>query len=67
MNRLMNQLTHIGDIIATPFFLLMTIYFYYVEDKSYLEILLFLFSLACLIIDVTFSYFYLVGIKKKKY
>jgi hypothetical protein len=66
MNRLINKLTHIGDIIATPFFLLMTIYFYYIEDKTNLEILLFLFSLSCLLIDVTFSYFYLVGIKKKK-
>ena len=36
------------------------------DIKTNLEILLFLFSLSCLLIDVTFSYFYLVGIKKKK-
>ena len=66
MNKFVEKLTHIGDIFATPFFLLLTIYFYNIEDKTNLEILLFLFSFACLIIDVTFSYFYLVGIKKKK-
>jgi len=64
MNRFVEKLTHIGDILAIPFFILSTIYFYYIEDKTNLELLLFLFSLACLIIDITFSFFYIKGIKK---
>jgi len=64
MNRFVEKLTHIGDILAIPFFLLLTIYFYYIENKTNLELLLFLFSLACLVIDVTFSFFYIKGIKK---
>lgn len=48
-------------MIAVPFFILMTIYFYNLENKTPLEYLLFLFSLACFLIDVTFSYFYVFG------
>jgi hypothetical protein len=66
MNKLANKLTHIGDIIAIPFFLLLTIYFYKIENKSNLENILFLFSFACLIIDTTFTYFFLTGFKKKQ-
>lgn len=65
MNKLANKLTHIGDIIAIPFFLLLTIYFYKIENKSNLENILFLFSFACLIIDAIFTYFFLTGFKKK--
>ena len=65
MNKLANKLTHIGDILAIPFFLLLTIYFYKIENKSNLENILFLFSFVCLIIDTIFTYFYLTGFKKK--
>jgi len=66
MNKFIEKLTHIGDMLATPFFILLTIYFYKIENRTLLEEILFLFSFACLIIDVTFSYFYLVGLGKKK-
>jgi hypothetical protein len=66
MNKFAEKLTHIGDIIATPFFLLLTIYFYNIENKTNLEIILFLFSLSGFLIDFAFSYFYLVGLRKKK-
>ena len=55
MNRISNSLTHIGDMVAVPFFLLLSIYFYYIENKTNLEYLLFVFSLSCFFIDVTFS------------
>jgi len=66
MNKFINELTHIGDMLATPFFLLLTIYFYNIENRTLLQDILFLFSFACLIIYVTFSYFYLVGLRRKK-
>jgi len=65
MNKLANKLTHIGDMLAIPFFILLSIYFYKIENKSSLENLLFLFSFACLIIDSSFTYFYLIGSKRK--
>jgi len=66
MNKIANKLTHIGDIFAIPFFLLSVIYFYNKENKTFLENILFLFSIACLLIDSTFSYFYISGVKRKK-
>ena len=66
MNKFVNKLTHIGDMIAVPFFILMTIYFYRIENKTHLEYLLFLFSIACFLIDITFSYFYISGKTKNK-
>jgi len=63
MNKFAEKLTHIGDMVAVPFFLLLSIYFYYIEEKTPLEYLLFLFSVSCFLIDVTFSYFYLTGLK----
>jgi len=65
MNKFVEKLTHIGDMIAVPFFILLTIYFYNIENKTNLEYLLFLFSLSCFLIDVTFSYFFMIGKNKK--
>lgn len=65
MNKFVNKLTHIGDILALPFFILLSIYFYRIENKTPLEYLLFYFSVLCFMIDVTFSYFYLY-VKKVK-
>ena len=65
MNKFVEKLTHIGDMIAVPFFILLTIYFYNIENKTNLEYLLFLFSLSCLFIDFTFSYFFMIGKRKK--
>jgi hypothetical protein len=61
MNRFVNNLTHIGDILALPFFILLSIYFYNLENKTHLEYLLFLFSVSCFLIDITFTYFYITG------
>ena len=65
MNKFVNNLTHIGDMIAVPFFVLLSVYFYNLENKTPLENLLFLFSIACFLIDVTFSYFYIIGNTKR--
>jgi hypothetical protein len=65
MNKLVEKLTHIGDMLAVPFFILLVIYFYNIKNKTPFEWLLFLFSLSCFFIDVTFSYFYILGKKTK--
>lgn len=51
-----NYLSHIGDIIAIPFFILLTMYFYKIEKKSPLEWTFFLFCIGALIADVFFTY-----------
>lgn len=45
----------IGDILAIPFFILLSYYFYLKKNKTNIEKILFLFSLAALIIDTYFS------------
>lgn len=50
------NLNNLGDIIAIPFFFLLTIYFYNIPEKSNFEYILFLFSLSGLIADIYFTY-----------
>jgi hypothetical protein len=66
MYTLINKLTHIGDMLATPFFLLLVIYFYNMENKTPFENVLFLFSITGFLVDATFSYFYVFKFGKKK-
>ena len=42
-NNILNYISHYGDIIAIPFFTLLVIYFYNIENKSYIEYILFFF------------------------
>jgi hypothetical protein len=60
MNKLINKITHIGDILAIPFFALLTYYFYNIENKNVIEYILFLFSIFGLVIDTIFTYFFLI-------
>jgi hypothetical protein len=55
MNKIINNLSHIGDLFAIPFFLLLTYYFYSLPEKSTLEYVLFLFSIAGFLMDVLFT------------
>ena len=59
-----NNLSHYGDILAIPFFALLSIYFYNIENRSVLENILFLFSIAGFVLDILFTYiFYRKGKK----
>ncbi len=49
-------LSHIGDILAIPFFLLLTIYFYQLKNKTLLEYVLLLFALSGFVLDSLFTY-----------
>ncbi len=49
----------IGDILAIPFFLLATIYFYNISNKSNIEYLLMLFFISGFILDIIFTMIHL--------
>ena len=55
----MKNLSHYGDILAIPFFALLSIYFYNIENRSVLENILFLFSIAGFVLDILYTYIFL--------
>ena len=52
------MLIHYGDMLAIPFFYLLSVYFYEITDKSAMEYVFMLFAVACFIIDIIFTYMY---------
>jgi len=56
---IINNLSHYGDILAIPFFALLMIYFYNIENKSIMENILFAFSIAGFILDIWYTYIFL--------
>lgn len=50
-----NYFITIGDFLAIPFFLLLCYYFYLKKNKTFIEKILFLFSLSALIVDTYFT------------
>jgi len=48
-------LDHYGDILAIPFFILLSYYFYKRKNKTNLEYLLMLFSIGGAIADIVFT------------
>ena len=55
----LKNLNHYGDILAIPFFFLLTVYFYNIEKKTILENILFLFSLSGFVLDILFTVIYI--------
>ena len=53
------NIDHYGDILAIPFFLLSSIYFYNIDHKNNLEYLLLFFSLSGFILDILFTLLFL--------
>jgi hypothetical protein len=53
------NISHIGDLIAIPFFCLLIYYFYNKREKTIIENILFLFSIGGLIADLLFTFFFL--------
>ncbi len=60
MNLNLNKenMSHIGDILAIPFFLLLIIYFYQKKTPTQLEQLFLLFAIAGFALDSYFTYIY---------
>jgi hypothetical protein len=52
------MLVHYGDMLAIPFFFLLSVYFYELTDKSLLEYVFMIFVMACFVIDIVFTYIY---------
>lgn len=50
------KLAEYGDIAAIPFFALMCVYFYGIEQKTWIEKILFFFSISGLVADLLFTY-----------
>ena len=57
------NLNHYGDILAIPFFALLSYYFYMIENKTPTEYILFIFSVSGCILDIVYTYIYLYRIK----
>jgi hypothetical protein len=55
------NLSHIGDILAIPFFLLLTIYLYQLKNKTLLEYILLLFAVSGFVLDTLFTYDFLTS------
>ena len=55
-NKIISNLSHYGDILAIPFFALLTIYFYNIEQKSILEYVLLLFSISGFVLDILYTF-----------
>ena len=49
------KLVHYADILAIPFFLLLTLYFYKKVDRTDMENILFLFAISGFVLDTYFS------------
>lgn len=52
---MINNLDHYGDILAIPFFILSSIYFYRIKNKKILEYILLLFSVVGALADILFT------------
>jgi hypothetical protein len=53
------HLSHYGDILAIPFFALLIFYFHRIEQKSKLEMILFLFSIAGFVLDIFYTFLFI--------
>jgi len=53
------NLSHYGDILAIPFFALLSIYFYNIENKSTIENVLLCFSISGFILDILYTFIFL--------
>lgn len=58
-NYISNNLSHYGDIIAIPFFAMLVIYFYNIQNKSTIEYILLLFSISGFLLDIIYTYLFL--------
>ncbi len=61
-NNIIQNMCHYGDILAIPFFALLVIYFYNIENKSAFEYLLFYFSISGFVLDILYTYVFLNNI-----
>jgi hypothetical protein len=63
MNNFTTNISHYGDILAIPFFALLTIYFYNIKKKSQLEYVFFYFSISGFVLDILYTIIFLCNHK----
>jgi len=59
MNKLVNTLSHVGDIAAIPFFGWATVYFYRKKNRTRQENILLGLSVFGFLVDLFFTFHYL--------
>jgi len=52
---MIKNISHIGDILAIPLFLLAIIYFYKINNKTLIEYILLTFSIGGFVLDIVFT------------
>ena len=65
MNKNVELFSHYADICAIPCFALLVAHFYNMETRTPMENLLYLFSISGLILDIIFSYSFLIDYKNR--
>ena len=58
-----NNLVHYGDMLAIPFFFITFIYFYKIDNKTLLEILIMVFALIGFLFDALATIIYKLKLK----
>jgi hypothetical protein len=58
-NKIIKNGSHYGDILAIPFFALLVVYFYNIEDKTIMEYILLGFSISGVVLDILYTYIFL--------
>ena len=62
-HNIIKNLSHYGDILAIPFFVLLVIYFYNIKNKSIMEYVLLCFSITGFVLNILYTYIFLYHIK----
>jgi hypothetical protein len=52
------NLSHYGDILAIPFFGLLVLYFYGIDNKTPMEYVLLVFSAMGFVLDIFYTYLF---------
>jgi hypothetical protein len=59
MKQMMQNISHYGDMIAIPFFALLAIYFYMIDEKTPIEYILMVFGISGFFLDIFYTYLFL--------
>lgn len=65
MKNFIKNVSHYGDILAIPFFALLTLYFYNIEDKTPTEYVLLFFAVCGFLLDILYTYIFFVYSREK--
>jgi len=61
--RNIENISHYGDILAIPFFALLSIYFYTMKNKTNIEYIFLIFSISGFLLDIFYTYLFFTSNK----